>query len=159
MLIRIQLVLCLALMVGTTSSCQNVGENCIYLIPKNFEGNVLIIYEDQMGVDTMYEGKSRVYKFDTTGILKTKFGPNYGVQKNFYYYIDSVGKRFQINYAIPSQLKGTDEVVIYNQETGNDIDKKKSTRRHFEMFTVAKQNDIKYIANLRDSFMWKNLDQ
>jgi hypothetical protein len=142
-----------------SSSCQRKGEDCIYLIPKKFEGNILIIFGQDDGVDSVHEGKNRLYKFDTTGILKTKFKENYGVQRNYFFYVDNVGSRTPIKYAIPTQLKGTNEVVIYNQENGNDFDKNKSAFRYFEMVTVAKEKNIDSIGNLRNNFMLKNLNQ
>jgi len=157
MLLRTHLILSLALLT-ITSSCQKNGKDCIYLIPENFEGNILIIYEQQNGMDATYENKNRVYFFDTTGVLKTKFAPNYGMQKNHYFYVDSLGKRSLIKYVIPSQLRQSDEVVCYNKETGKDFDKKRNVDRHFEIFTIAKEKNIDSIGNKRSLFMWGKLD-
>lgn len=141
------------------SSCQRRGEDAIYLIPKNFEGNLFVIFEQEKGTDTVYEEGKRVYSFDTTGILRTKFKPNYGLQQNSYFYVDSVGNKTLLRYLLPSQLQGSEEVVAYNQETGKHFDKAKSVDRHFEMITIAKQKNISPIGNERSSLMWKEIEQ
>jgi len=138
-------------------SCGRKGEDSVYLIPKNFEGNLLIVFNQDKGTDTIYEQQARVYSFDTTGVLKTRFSPNYGIQKNHYYFVDSLGNRTDIKYALPSQLKGTDDFVIVNSETGNDFDTSKKVKRHFELLTVAREKNVDSIANLRSDFMWKKL--
>ncbi|MHA4847191.1 DUF6843 domain-containing protein [Flavitalea antarctica] len=158
MILKAQFIICLAL-ICISSSCQSNGEDCIYLIPKNFEGNLLIVYNQENGTDTIYEGRDRVYSFDTTGILRTKFKPNYGLQRNFYFYIDSLGNRHSLRYGILSQLNGNNEVVCLNKETGKDFDKSKSVDRHFEMITVAKQVNMDSIGDLRSSFLWKAFAQ
>jgi hypothetical protein len=156
--IRTQLILYTGLLICIASSCQKKGEDCIYLIPKNFEGNILLVFEQKEGADTLYEGKTRVYRFDTTGILKTKFAPNYGIQRKSYYYVDSIGGRFPIKYVISAQLRDTDEVVCINHEAGSGFDKKKSARRHFELMTIAKEKNIDSIGNQRDFFSFKKLE-
>jgi hypothetical protein len=138
-------------------SCGRKGEDSVYLIPKDFEGNLLIVFNQDKGTDAVYEKQARLYLFDTTGVLMTKFSPNYGVQQNHYYYVDSLGNRTDIKYALPSQLKGTDDVVIINQETGNGFDTSKKVKRHFELLTVARERNVDSIANLRSDFMWKRL--
>ena len=138
-------------------SCVRKGEDSVYLIPKNYEGNLIIVFNQDNGVDTIYEQQARLYSFDTTGVLMTRFSPNYGIQQNHYYFVDSLGNRTGINYALPSQLKGTDDFVIINQETGNGFDTSKKVKRHFELLTVARERNVDSIANLRSDFMWKRL--
>jgi hypothetical protein len=142
-----------------TSYCQRKGEDAVYLIPKNFEGNLFIVFGQEKGTDTVYEEGMRIYNFDTTGILRTKFKPHYGLQQNFYFYVDSVGNKTPLRYLLPSQIKGSDEVVAYNQETGKNFDKAKSVDRHFEMITIAKQKNISAIGNERSSLMWNEIEQ
>src|SRR5690349_8688658 len=130
-------------------SCGRTGEDSIYLIPKNFEGNLLIVFNQDKGAATIYEQQARVYSFDTTGVLLTGFSPNYGIQQSHYYFADSLGNRTDIHYALPSQLKGTDDFVIVHSETGNDFDTSKKVKRHFELLTVAREKNVDSIANLR----------
>jgi len=139
-------------------SCfQKKAEDVIYLLPKNFEGNVFIIYGQADGVDTLYEGKSRLLTIDTSGILKTKFPSNYGSQNNSFYYVDSTGRRYPLNYLSQSNFTSTNNIVVSNKETGNNIDKKNNQKRHFEMLTVGKERNIDSIINLRSAMMWNKV--
>jgi hypothetical protein len=158
MLLKTHFLTCLILWY-LTSSCQNRGEDAVYLIPKNYEGTLFIIFEHEKGRNVVYEEGKRVYRFDTTGILRTKFGPNFGLQQNFYFYVDSVGNKTSIRYLLPSQLQGSEEVVACNQETGINFDRAKSVDRHFEMTTLAKQKNIPTIGNERSSLMWKEIEK
>lgn len=158
MTIKTQLIFCL-LFLSLTTSCQKKGENCIYLIPENFEGNILIIYDQFDGSNVVYENKSRLYIFDTTGVLKTKFKPNYGLQQNEYFYVNRVGERKIIYYSNYSKLKNSDSVFCYNNETGKQFDTKAGIDKYFETFTIAKEINIDSIGNLRSSFIWKNLNE
>ena len=138
-------------------SCEREGENSIYLIPKNYEGNLIILFNQQDGKDTAFDKQERIYRFDKYGILKTKFQPNYGLQQNHYYYLDSLGNRTPLRYLLPSQLKDTDEMVVCNKETGNDFDTTRKIKRHFELLTVGKQSNVDSLANLRSKFIWEVL--
>jgi hypothetical protein len=158
MLSKELLLIYIAIALGMVTACKSRGEDCIYVFPKNFEGNVIIIYDQNDGANISYEGKSRLIKLDSTGVLKTKFKPNYGIQKNSFFYADSIGRRYQIDYILPGQLEKTGEIVVYNQETGSDFDKKNNLKRHFEMLTVAMQKNVDSIANLRSMLMWKKLE-
>jgi hypothetical protein len=72
------------------ASCQN-AELELYLIPKGFEGQVFIVFNQPQGQPKTYEKSRRV--FDTTGVLLTQFSPNYGFINWQYAYIDSIGQQ------------------------------------------------------------------
>ena len=138
-------------------SCKTKGEDSIYLVPKYYEGNLVILFNQKEGLDTLYENKKRIYRFDYNGVLKTKFEPNYGTKQHLYYYVDKLGNRSPLKYLSRSELKGAQEVVISNEETGNGFDTTKKVERHFELLTVGRQFNIDSIGNLRSSFMWELL--
>jgi hypothetical protein len=134
-------------------SCKNV-DDCIYLIPSNYEGNLIVVFNQPNGYDKNYEDKKRLYRFNKTGVLMTKFDPNYGQHQINFFYEDSLGKRTPLKYILPSQLKNTAEVVAVNLETGNDEDPIKKNKRHFEVFSIARQNKLDSILDLRSKFTW-----
>jgi hypothetical protein len=144
-----------------TASCQKLGEETIYLIPKNYEGNVLVIFDQPDGADTLYEGNRRVYKIDTTGVLKTKFKANYGIRNmDLYYAVDDAGNRTKLKYlTIVDTLRENNVVVCMIHETGNYFDKKIAAKVHFARFIVSTIAYSDSIANQRDNFMRKNLDE
>ena len=138
-------------------SCGRQGENCIYLIPRDYEGNLIIIYDQKEGKDPVYDNQTRVYTFDKSGVLTTKFKANYGIQQNQYYYVDSLGSRTNIKYNLPARLTSNKEHVVLNLGTGNDFDTTQKVKRHFELLTVARQYHVDSIAELSSNFMWSVL--
>lgn len=57
----------------TMSSCLNTAESEIHLIPREYKGPVIIIFNEKNGVPEKYENGSRVYEIPTNGILRTRF--------------------------------------------------------------------------------------
>lgn len=53
-----------------------LGEDDIYILPINYEGNVYIIHEQHDGEACKYEKGKRVYEIPSNGILKTQFDLN-----------------------------------------------------------------------------------
>ena len=58
-------------------SC-DIGEQEIIVVPKDYTGYVLVIFNQKDGIPTKYKGKKRVYEVPENGILKTQFAGNYG---------------------------------------------------------------------------------
>lgn len=94
------------------SSCNQKAEQEIYLIPKDFKGEVHIFFnqngvpvkfKNEYGRDTVYiprigepvkyENESRVYEIPSDGILLTQFKTNDGFINRKYYSLESKGKR------------------------------------------------------------------
>ena len=69
-----------------TCSCDK-GEDKIFILPENYVGHVIILYNQSDGLEKKYEGNKRVYEIPTSGVLKTKFVADYGWTEfpEFYY--------------------------------------------------------------------------
>ena len=78
------------------TSCTNDVEGEIHLIPKGYEGPVIIAFDEQNGMPEKYENGSRVYEIPNDGVLRTQFKPQkegYIPMENLkYYYYDSNGR-------------------------------------------------------------------
>ena len=68
------------------------------LIPENYRGEVIIVFDRKNGLPIEYEKKERIYRIPETGILFTQFSYNPGVIDQEYYFIDPNGKRTEIEY-------------------------------------------------------------
>ncbi|MEO9258052.1 MAG: hypothetical protein ABI207_06695, partial [Crocinitomicaceae bacterium] len=66
------------------SSCQTKSE--IHLLPKNFKGVVMIIYDQKDGEDVVTKDGSIIYKIPSSGILKTKNTFQEGLVQTRYFY-------------------------------------------------------------------------
>lgn len=105
-----------------TSACiTNPREGELYNLPEGFTGIVIIIYDQEDGAEKEYydpdtqDGiKMRVYNIPESGVLKTKFAPNYGE-------IPTTAVRVFYNFFDKSKRK---EVKISNHDfvdEGHDI--------------------------------------
>ena len=67
-------------------SC-STGEKSIYVLPENFTGYVIVIYNQENGAEKKYADDKRVYEIPPIGILKTQFETDYGWAEfpEFYY--------------------------------------------------------------------------
>ncbi|WP_461533110.1 DUF6843 domain-containing protein [Sinomicrobium sp.] len=54
------------------------GEHAIFVVPENYTGYILVIYDQENGSDIEYWNKSRVYRIPSNGILLSKFSNNPG---------------------------------------------------------------------------------
>ena len=145
--------LLILLLVSITGCAQKQAENTIRLIPKDYIGPVLVIFNQQEGEAKEYEGDKRVYKIPENGVLKTQFEPNYGVQKHEYYYVDNNGKRTEIPFvnvydkdALKS-IKNKDGIYAYwEQALGEGLnvsaDSEKSKVEPARTFYIGNLKDI-----------------
>ncbi|HEX8529388.1 MAG TPA: hypothetical protein VF646_05175, partial [Cytophagales bacterium] len=51
----------------------NKAEPETILVPKGYEGVVVVIFDQQEGAPAKYEGKDRVYEIPEDGVLLTRF--------------------------------------------------------------------------------------
>ncbi len=124
------------------SACDR-GEEDIILVPTNFKGGILILFNQKSGKPTRYHDGKRLYEIPPDGILKTQFAPNYGWRflTNFYRGSISASNRlptyFDIERAPDSLLVG------YIGSTGNqqkDINSKE--RYEFAELYICKKSEI-----------------
>lgn len=104
------------LIVSFSSCSQNIGRNTIRLIPKNYVGPVLIIFDQKEGQPIEYENENRIYKIPFNGILKTSFSANYGIQSHEFYYVDEKGSRTKIPFIRINEIDSIskiDSTLIY----------------------------------------------
>jgi hypothetical protein len=85
--------------------CQSADDE-IYILPDNYSGYVLIIYDQENGEIPAYYGEKRVYRIPESGVLKTRFSTNYGVASLGEYYY----KEIQEGNKIPFEMINKDEL-------------------------------------------------
>jgi hypothetical protein len=54
------------------------GEQEIIVLPNDYRGYEIIVYDQERGTPTHYEGKKRIYQIPPSGVLKTQFTGSYG---------------------------------------------------------------------------------
>ncbi len=78
-------------------SC-NSGDKEVLILPKNYSGYIVIIYNQENGVPAKYKDGKRIYEIPPDGILKTQFKGNYGLREFTEYYFEQANP----NNKIPS---------------------------------------------------------
>lgn len=64
------------------------------LIPQNFEGGVLVVFNQENGKPEEWEGRKRLYRIPENGVLEIQFSPPQGLREYAeFYFVDSIGNR------------------------------------------------------------------
>ena len=64
-----------------------------YLIPENYRGPVYVIFNQKDGQAKEYEGRRRLYRIPSTGVLFTQFKDEQGWINQDYYLVSPNGRR------------------------------------------------------------------
>lgn len=145
-----------AIIVTQILSACRFGENCIHLIPDGYIGPVIIIFDQPDGQTKRYENGWRVYEIPDNGILKTQFGPTYGIQQHLYYYVDGSAKRKPLTYLDKwTELDSFKGIYVFEQTTGskNQIINTETMSRtgsaaHFVEYFVGEPNELDSLIQL-----------
>lgn len=93
----------------------------IYLIPSNYEGRAIVLFNTLNGDSAIYENGFRVYKFDCNGLCFTRFKEQSGIEnENKYFTIDSLGNRLQIHETDKKANEMKKIKVVGNFRIGQD---------------------------------------
>jgi uncharacterized lipoprotein YehR (DUF1307 family) len=82
------------------SSCMNTTDE-VYLIPQDYNGEVVILYNQTDGILPDLENGAYVYRISEDGVLKVKSNRKKGVVNKNYYYLNANGNRQRIEYLYP----------------------------------------------------------
>ncbi len=85
-----------AIIAALSLGCTQKGEPSIYLLPKDFTGYIIILYNYETGQQKTYIDSRRVYSIPKSGVLKTQFSPDYGRTELPKFYYEHVSKENEI---------------------------------------------------------------
>ena len=92
-------------------SC-NREEDEIFILPKNYTGYVLVIYDQPLlGEEIKYKRGKRVYEIPANGILKTQFTSQVGLFNSEFYY-EKVASENRIPYRSANEKKPIDSIIV-----------------------------------------------
>lgn len=72
--------------------CSEYAEPETFLIPNDFKGVIVIVFNQEKGEDKEYENKRRIYRIPENGVLYTQFSPVKGILNEKFYYINKQGE-------------------------------------------------------------------
>jgi|GEM_PF-4235704 len=145
------------------SSCfgNNNTDSVVFLVPKNFEGVVLIVFDASSSSKPTFENGNKTYHIPENGILRTNDKPVKGVHQQLFFEVDSEGKRVLLNYYTYVDLQNKkpklDELICYGREWG--VTKNENTKQDilFEVFLVSKVKNLEKIASQKDKLVRKEI--
>ena len=149
----IQNVACCLVFLLTLTGCAQQGDDTIRLIPEGYMGTVLIIFNQEDGTPKEYDNGKRIYRIPENGILKTQFEPNYGSQKNQFFYENDIGERKEITFVNVEndeylKIARSDDTFAYLEYTLGKVEKYDPNTREL-LYTIQPARTF-YIGNLSD---------
>lgn len=134
--------------------CSTGGEQEVLVVPKNFKGYVLVIFNQKNGQPIRYMGKKRVYEIPANGMLKTQFKVNNGWRDLREYYVDEISHENMLPSFVEAEKIPKDKTVGFMGETGTVKKNNKSTERvEFSEFYIGTRSDIEKAKNLVENWI------
>ncbi|MBK1442574.1 hypothetical protein JHJ32_21420 [Parapedobacter sp. ISTM3] len=110
------------------------AEEEIVIVPRNYTGYIIIVYNQANGADPIYENRKRVYQVPSNGVLKTKFSPNPGWMGFPEFYYEKVAPENRIPFKFDIKTLPADSVVAYGGAAGS-INKEATGKEAIKLLT------------------------
>jgi hypothetical protein len=78
------------------NACSRKGEDSIYILPSNYTGSVIILFNQSDGETEKYLNGNRIFNIPPSGILKTKFKAEYRKTLIPKFYYDVISKESEL---------------------------------------------------------------
>jgi hypothetical protein len=136
---------CILLFAGCNRSTPCEKE--IYLLPKGFQGVIIVFFDQPDGQSIQYEDSARVYRIPSSGIIKTKFPKNGGCMGDnriHFFNTDSLGNRVPLDYFMNVDRKSipADTTFVLLSFLSE-----KNTKPEFIIHLVGRANQFRELSN------------
>jgi hypothetical protein len=111
-------VLILGFVIQLLAGCTQVEEE-IFILPKDYRGYIIIIYNQVNGTSKKYEGSKRVYQIPENGILKTQFSTNDGWRTSPEFYYEKINSSTSLLFVTELEKVPNDKVVACGGTAGS----------------------------------------
>lgn len=148
------------------TSCSKTGEDSILLIPKGFQGTLVIIFNQGYGASKEYNNQGeRVYRIPNSGVLKTNFAPNRGTSllSLYSYSKNNSLEKLPIIYTFDELNKLSNQVVGYNPRIGAKVERYTQSDVLIKTYPpyldliVGSMSSIDSLSKYRDDFIFENI--
>jgi hypothetical protein len=100
------------------TSC-DILENEVFILPNNFTGYILVIFDQKDGKPKMNYGMSRVYEIPASGILRTQFDSKTGWRTFPQFYYGGISDKNKILYCLESDSLNLTSVKAFGGSVGS----------------------------------------
>jgi hypothetical protein len=126
----------------TQLSCDK-GEDEIVIVPKDYNGYAIVIFDQKDGALEKYQDKNRVYEIPESGILKTRFKGNYGRRGFAEFYHEKISAESKLPSFAELKKIPRDSVVRFIGANGTvKKDPNSDERIEFVEFYVGTREEI-----------------
>lgn len=137
------------------NSCVRHAEPEVFLIPRNYVGVVVVVFDQRNGAARKYSEGRRVYEVPENGILLTKFPRTiHGLIDQKYYYVDERGSRLREIFAAESDDSDSHLSIMngtYRTFTLESIHKK----FEYRSFAIGEISDRDSLADISSASLNK----
>jgi hypothetical protein len=126
----------------TIISCNN-SDSEVIVLPKNYKGYVVVIFNQKNGSSPKFENGKRLYEIPPSGILKTQFKGNYGLKDFPEFYFEKITLENKIASYTEFDKIPLNTLVGFigaNGTANKDLAGKKTIE--YALFYVGDNNDI-----------------
>ena len=122
--------------------CNN-GEREIIIVPSNFKGYILVIFDQKNGMSQSFHEGSRIYEIPQNGILKTQFSSNYGWRKPPEFYYDEIKKTNLLpSYLEEKKIPPNKRVALMGSNGNANKDYEGKETIEFAFFYIGTRTEI-----------------
>ena len=100
------------------TGCGQSAEESVIVVPKDYSGYILIVYDQEKGSDKEYKDKTRVYRIPSSGVLLSKFSSNPGWSKFPKFYNGSIELENEISFIVEIDDVPSEKVSAFGGTTG-----------------------------------------
>ena len=126
-----------------SGGCQ-LADHEIIVVPKNYEGYIVMIYGQENGIAEQYEGKSRLYNIPSNGVLLSQFSNNPGWSELPKFYNGLISKGNEIPFLVEFEKIPEDKICAFGGTSGvvnKDLAGNEVVR--FKIYYVGNKNQIR----------------
>lgn len=119
-----------------------VGDDEMFIVPKNYKGIVVILYNQKGGQPVKYKQGKRVYEIPRDGILRTQFTFNSGWHQIGMYFYEENGERVEIPYILDGKDLMSEIVQVCCSSSGKSYRNDTGEPVEFEKFYIGTKEQI-----------------
>ena len=119
------------------------GNGNIVIIPKNFKGYIVVIYDQKSGVLPQYQGKKQIYEIPQNGILKVQNEIDTDWRERTEFYYEKISSKNELPSFDSSQKIPTGTTIGFEGSSGGankDYEGKNVVR--FSLFYIGNKSEI-----------------
>lgn len=130
--------------------CQSADHEII-IVPKNYEGYIVIIYDQKNGIEKQYIGRSRLYNIPSDGVLLTQFSNNPGWSALPKFYIDSMSGNNEIPFVENFENIPENRICAFGGASGS-VNKDLAGNRivRYKHYYVGNKNQIRQFIDIAE---------